>query len=85
MNNLPEVLKKLREQYGLTQKQVAEAVNISTRAYGFYETGDRQPNLDTLINLAELFKVPLDILVGRYVDPGQPAAEKTQAKKKQRT
>jgi len=61
-------LKRLRVQNRLTQQKTADFINVSQRAYGFYETGDRQPSIETLIKLAELFKVPLDILVGRYIE-----------------
>lgn len=66
INTLATVLKELREKNKLTQKEVAEKVNISQRAYAFYETGDREPSIDTLIKIANLYNVPIDILVGRY-------------------
>lgn len=66
INTLATVLKELREKNKLTQKEVAEKVNITQRAYAFYETGDREPSIDTLIKIANLYNVPIDILVGRY-------------------
>ena len=65
-NKLHNVLKELREKEGKTQAEIAKEVNITQRAYAFYEKGDREPSIDTLIDLAEYFKVPIDILVGRY-------------------
>ena len=65
-NELHIVLKKLREQEGKTQAEIAKNVNITQRAYAFYEKGDREPSIDTLIKLADYFKVPIDVLVGRY-------------------
>jgi transcriptional regulator with XRE-family HTH domain len=85
MHNLPENLKRLRKKNKLTQQDVADYLNVIRQTYSHFETGRNEPDLNTLIKLAELFQVPLDILAGRYVDPGQPAAERTQAKKKQRT
>lgn len=67
--NLPrysEVLKGLRTKSGLTQTALAKEINISQRAYAHYEKGDREPNIDTLIRLADKYGVPIDILVGRY-------------------
>lgn len=62
-------LRKLRVQNKLTQKNVADMINLSQRAYAFYETGEREPNLETLVRIAELYRVPLDALVGRkYID-----------------
>lgn len=65
-SDLSKNLKELRVQSELTQQQVADKIHISQRAYAFYETGEREPKIKTLINLAELYKVPIDVLVGRY-------------------
>jgi len=59
-------LKNLRVQNKLTQQQVADKINISQRAYAFYETGDREPSIETLIKMAKIYNVPIDVLVGRY-------------------
>lgn len=56
-------IKKLRLEKGLSQKEVANFLNISSQAYGHYENGKREPDLDTLIKLAHLFDVTLDFLV----------------------
>jgi len=68
------VLKGLRIENKLTQQQVANIINVSQRAYAHYEKGDREPDIINLIKLAELFNVPIDILVGRYVDPQKKGA-----------
>ena len=60
-----ECLKSKRELCGYTQKQVAEFLNIAPRSYQRYELGEREPNIETLIQLADLFKTSLDDLVGR--------------------
>jgi len=65
-NELAIVLKELRTKNNLTQNEIARLVNVTQRAYSFYENGTREPKLDTLIQLAEFYRVPLDILVGRY-------------------
>lgn len=44
-----ENLKKIRESRGLTQKQLADKLNIASSTVGMYEQGRRQPDLDTLI------------------------------------
>ncbi len=54
---------------GITQKQMAEICKINERSYQNYEGGDRVPNLDGLIALADYFDVSLDYLVGRSDDP----------------
>lgn len=58
-------LKKLRTQQGYTQKNVADFLGCSTVVYSRYETGDRMPSVDLLIQLADFFDVTMDELVGR--------------------
>ena len=58
-------LKKLRTSMNLTQADVAERLRISRGTYSRYETGEREMTYDTLIELAELFSVSVDYLIGR--------------------
>lgn len=67
MSEFKEVLKGLRIENNLTQKEIANIINVSERTYSRYETGDREPKIDTLIKIAEYYKIPIDILVGRYI------------------
>lgn len=60
-----ECLKYQRELYGCTQKQMSELLDITARSYQRYEAGEREPNIDTLIQIADFFKISLDKLVGR--------------------
>ncbi len=60
-----ESLKYQREACDYTQKQVAELLAIAPRSYQRYESGEREPNIETLIQIANLFKISLDELVGR--------------------
>ena len=64
-----ERLIELRKSRGLTQKQVYEAINMSSIGYQRYEYGDREPAYQKLIALADYFDVSLDYLVGRSDDP----------------
>ena len=59
-------IKMLRKQNGYTQQQVANAVHVSRSAYSQYEMGLKQPTIDTLYQLADLYKCSIDYLVGRY-------------------
>lgn len=58
-------LKELRESRGLYQKEMAEYLQMSVRGYQAYETGQNEPNIRTLIALADYFGVSIDYLVGR--------------------
>lgn len=60
-----EHLRELRIIRGLTQKQVAEQLKISTRAYSHYEIGDRDPSVTQIIELCDFFDVSADYLIGR--------------------
>ena len=61
---MPIRLKELREEKGLTQKQVAEQFNVSVSCYAGWEQGYRHPNLNELIRLSRYFEVPADYLLG---------------------
>lgn len=65
-NNFHNVLKELRTENKKTQTEVAKELNISQRAYSHYETGESEPSLDLLIDFAEYYKIPVDVLIGRY-------------------
>lgn len=58
-------LKELRENHNLTQQQVAEAINKSMQAYSHYELGRREPDIETLKKLSDLYNVSVDYLLGR--------------------
>ncbi|MDR2531722.1 MAG: helix-turn-helix domain-containing protein [Oscillospiraceae bacterium] len=64
MNDFPHTLKALRKEQNMTQQTVADNLNISQQAYCRYETGEREPSIDTLNKLARLFRVPVDVLIG---------------------
>lgn len=64
ISNLGERLYSARTNCNLTRKQAAELIRVSETVIGFYENGNRQPSLDTLIKLASLYKVSTDYLLG---------------------
>jgi len=55
----------LRRRQGLTQAKLAEKLCISRSCLSGIESGRRDPNLDTLIRLADYFDVSVDYLLGR--------------------
>ena len=58
-------LKEIRTRYGVSQKTIADILGCSVTVYSRYETGARQPPLETLIALADYSKISMDELVGR--------------------
>ena len=62
---LSERLRELRKERGYTQLQVAVYCDITEKAYQNYELMTREPKLEILIRIADLYGVSLDYLVGR--------------------
>ena len=69
MNKLSNRLIKLKKDKNLLQKDIAKDVNLSLRAYQYYELGQREPTASVLIALADYFDVSIDYLVGRTDNP----------------
>jgi len=59
-------LKGLREEKGITQKQLGKVVNISDRVIGYYESNDRFPKDEIILKtICDYFNVSVDYLIGR--------------------
>lgn len=58
-------LKKLREQKRLNQTELANLLKVSNGSISKWERGDRQPDYETLENIADTFNVTIDYLLGR--------------------
>ncbi len=58
-------LKELRSEKGVSQKVVADFLGITVKGYCFYELGQREPSISTLIKLCNYFDVSADYLIGR--------------------
>ena len=61
---LGQRLKELREESGLTQKQLAERLGINSVTYLHYEKAQREPPLALLADMAKFFDVSTDYLLG---------------------
>jgi len=61
---LSDRLRQLRLRYGYSQAFLAEELSISRMAYTQYESGHREPPLEILIHLAQMYQVSLDYLLG---------------------
>lgn len=60
---LPEKLYTLRKKSGLSQEQLAEALNVSRQAISKWEGGSTMPESDKLLALSNYFGVSLDYLL----------------------
>jgi transcriptional regulator with XRE-family HTH domain len=70
-----ERLKSCRKSKKATQKQTADLLGISVRAYQHYELNEREAPLSKAIILADYFDVSLDYLVGRTDNPNSHKGE----------
>ena len=59
-----DILKKLREKSSLTQEELAERIQVTRQAVSRWETGETQPNTDTLKLLSQVFDVSINTLLG---------------------
>lgn len=57
-------LKELRKQYGITQEKLSKYLDVSRTTISMWESGNNQPDNDTLIKLAKFFGVSIDYLIG---------------------
>ena len=57
-------LKDLREENGISQKIIAEYLNIKQNTYSQYENEKRQLPIDVLIKLSKFYKVTTDYILG---------------------
>ena len=56
-------LKQLREENGVSQKELALYLNIKQNTYSQYETGKRQLPIDVLIKLAKFYNTTTDYIL----------------------
>ena len=75
MGNFSKVLKKMRLNHNLTQAELAKQLGISRSSVGMYESGEREPDFETLEAIADFFNVDMNYLLGTesrstyYLDP----------------
>lgn len=67
--NVNTKIKSLRKKIDLTQKQLANILNVAPSTIGMYEQGRRTPNLDTLIKMSSIFNTSIDMLLGLEEKP----------------
>lgn len=70
MKDLKFILKQLREEKGLSQKEIAAELGLTRPAYANYEQGIREPSNQILVKLSNLFEVPVGYLLGVEDDFG---------------
>lgn len=61
-------LEQLRLNLGLSQKQISKQLNINQKTYWSYESGRTQPDISTIIKLADFFGCSTDYLLGHQIN-----------------
>ena len=59
-----ENLKFAREKRGYSQNDMAESIGVAKSTYSLYESGNREPNVQTIKKIADVLNVSADELLG---------------------
>ena len=65
MSGFSKIFKQLRNNAKMTQQELATKIGVSRSAIGMYESGEREPDFETLETIADYFNVDMDYLLGR--------------------
>lgn len=68
-------LRKLRLAKGVSQQQLAQAIGTTQQSINKYENHSTEPDIRTLIQLADYFGTSVDELVGHYARPSDEEQE----------
>lgn len=72
-------IKKLRLQHGMTQKNLADKLFVSSQAVSRWENGEVEPSIGTVMELAKIFGVTADEILG--LEPRERSEKNTQEEK----
>lgn len=64
MPDLKDRIRQLREEKGLTQKELANEISVSQTAINYWENGKREPDFKTVKKIAEFFDTSPSYLMG---------------------
>jgi len=62
-------LKECRQKLGITKQEAAKRIQTSQPAYVRYEAGTRNPSIQTIEKMAEVFSTSVDYLTGASDEP----------------
>ena len=65
MSAFRDMLARLRRERGMTQAELAQRLGVSKSSISMYERGNREPELDLLERMADLFGVSVNAMLGR--------------------
>ncbi|MFV3012943.1 helix-turn-helix domain-containing protein [Clostridium botulinum] len=64
MNNLGYIIKKLRKENNLTQKELGDKLNVGKSTISQYENNINTPDIDIIKKISKIFDVSVDYLLG---------------------
>lgn len=68
IHGLPDRLRSMREKYALSQRDVANLLHVSPSLISGYETGERTPSVEVLLQLSNIFCCSCDYLLGKNMN-----------------
>jgi len=68
-------IKALRMQKGLTQKELADLLHVTSQAVSRWEKGDVEPSIDTLNKMSKIFNRSIDEIIGELKDSSKDELE----------
>ncbi len=63
-NKFPERLRELREEFGLSQKELSKALTFCQSTIAHWESGRRNPSIEAIIVLCDYFNCTADYIIG---------------------
>ena len=67
-NKWYEKIVELRKEKSMTQGDLADKLSISRATVASWETGRREPDMDTFVKLGKIFNVTVDYITGKVSD-----------------
>ena len=65
MKQFGQNLQKLRTSNNMTQEDLGKLINVTQSTIAYYESGKKQPSLETIVIIADYFRVSVDYLLDR--------------------
>lgn len=67
---LGERIRRLREERGLSQKQLAERIGVKKQSVSNWENGNAMPSMDKFLQLVEFFRTTPNYMLGYEIKAG---------------
>ncbi|MDE5721989.1 MAG: helix-turn-helix domain-containing protein [Clostridia bacterium] len=75
-------IRELRKESNLTMRELGAKLDLAESTVSLYETGGREPDISTVLKIADFFRVSTDYLLGRdKITPEERALGLSETKK----